>query len=430
MLFTTILLPLFLWLRLHCNCIKLSQVINNNGTIQLVRAESGKQSFLVVNNSTRYRLSHNILKRISKYFDLNILPNEVVWAMPLDTDHVSDDRRYPKSKKWWEFIGKRHRDDLGKIDFIKLLQQLVPLEFRSNIAINIGAQDGINHDPTYPLFKTLRYGGLVFEGDPDYLQILRKNMQAVNYTGGIHIIEKYIRSSTLLEAMVSNKVPTSFDALKIDIDSIDFSILETILLAGYSPRLVMVEVNPDIPPPFVWSLRESDQFQFNLTSAMSGAYGMSVTAAFNLLVSNNYTLVEIEFEDLECKGCRFSEHNAWFVHNDLLVSGNSITSPPTAAYNKEEYSEKMFRMYWSRGPYEECIHLAECPLHIILGNSCPPLKASISLAGNPFVAEKILGKINQNMATLCPNCTFKSAVSEFIGGATKSDVNPCVFDNI
>ena len=51
----------------------------------------------------------------------------------------------------------------------------------------------------------------------------------MNYTGGIHIIEKYIRSSTLLEAMVSNKVPTSFDALEIDIDSIDFSILETIV---------------------------------------------------------------------------------------------------------------------------------------------------------------------------------------------------------
>ena len=46
-----------------------------------------------------------------------------------------------------------------------------------------------------------------------------------------------------------HRTPKKLAALKVDIDSIDLPVLEAILEAGYRPMVIMVEINPDVPPP-------------------------------------------------------------------------------------------------------------------------------------------------------------------------------------
>ncbi len=139
----------------------------------------------------------------------------------------------------------------SNVTFEGLLEHFVPKARHDRFAVNIGAQDGKTGDPCYSLFAA-GYAGVVFEGDPNYFSRLHGYLAGVNSSGRVHVSWGYTSPAKVVPTLQSYRTPTDMDVLKVDIDSFDLDLTQAILVAGYRPKTLCVEINADIPPPIQW----------------------------------------------------------------------------------------------------------------------------------------------------------------------------------
>jgi FkbM family methyltransferase len=296
--------------------------------------------------------------------------------------------------EWWKNVGMIKEQP--PISFRNLLP-LLASHRKTLTAINIGGQDGILHDPTYELYRDLNYTGLIFEGDPEYLPILRTNIRKVNQSGKVFIVEEYVKSSSIKAHLSYHNIPQNFDVLKIDIDSFDFAIIKAILDARYKPNLVVMEINQDIPPPFQVHILEKN-FTFDVNKVRKGFYGVSADTLYHYFTSKGYITVDIEIQG--------PEHNMWFALKSLLDS--------TAVLPLKW--ESFVNLFWYRlGKQTNCIHMEMCLINQLIphcsGRTDKGLQASLNLVHphNYQVALQKLGNINNYLNRV--SGSFKNAVS-------------------
>ncbi len=122
----------------------------------------------------------------------------------------------------------------GIIDFI-----LSNMKKPKHTFVEIGCSNGIENNSSNLALKD--YKGVVFDAKHQrieaYYEFARRNKIANN-------VAAYARHMTILrtkQAMLI--IPTKPDFFSIDIDSIDFYIVETMLRKGFKPSLICVEYN-------------------------------------------------------------------------------------------------------------------------------------------------------------------------------------------
>lgn len=192
-----------------------------------------------------------------------------------------------------------------------------PLVVSDKYAVNFGAGDGLcmipaqcgaadaqgHGDPVYPLFKNFGYSGLAVEGNPQLLPFLSANLPAQN----ILKVTSFITPVTAVQLLMQSKTPLDMDYFKNDIDSYDCAVLFSVLKTGYKPKIIQVEVNPEIPYPIVFGVNFKDGFKSNLGNA--GFYGCSLTLAAGLTKPFGYDLVAVSLT-----------HDVIFVRSDLVAA--------------------------------------------------------------------------------------------------------------
>ena len=94
------------------------------------------------------------------------------------------------------------------------------------------------------------------------------NLAAVNSSGGVHVLWGYAEPDTIGERLRRAGVPRTLDALKVDIDSTGLPTLRGVLASGFRPKVLMVEINPDIPPPISWHVAHAPLPSNKTPSAM------------------------------------------------------------------------------------------------------------------------------------------------------------------
>jgi hypothetical protein len=129
-------------------------------------------------------------------------------------------------RQWYEYTGLDMSLYNDKNISLSKLIRLIPHSKSNKVAINIGARDGIDHDPVYELYQNYSYIGICFEGDTKMLPILRDNMKKINDSGKIHIIEEFAKVNKMKSILNYYKIPKDLDVLKVDIDSYDYAILK------------------------------------------------------------------------------------------------------------------------------------------------------------------------------------------------------------
>lgn len=317
---------------------------------------------------------------------------------------------------WYDYTGldaSTFTNNDRNISLSKLIK-LIPSSISNRIAINVGARDGVDHDPVYELYQH-GYTGILFEGDSKMLPILRDNMKKVNDSGKIFIIEEFARVHKMSSIMKFYNIPKEFDVLKVDIDSYDYAILRSILVSGYLPRIVLVEMNVDIPPPIQWYLDETVHSKYEQKYGWFGSYGGSPDAFYELMATYNYRLIDMsiydEFVDPECARC---EHNLWFIKNDIAKS-----SVPAMKWID------MTALYWHRQDaifgkkLPICLHMKHCPVQhlktLFGGKAMHGFDASIALLEkkNNEKAMKFLQDIMKHMHHICgANCHFYGGLNK------------------
>lgn len=191
--------------------------------------------------------------------------------------------------------------------------------FASRYVVNIGAGDGVScNDPCYPLFQ-IGYSGLAVEGEDN--KEIYENIPSENI---MKITNFMVTPFNVNHLFNHAKVPNNFDFLKIDIDGYDGPVLESILMGGYRPKIIQVEINPEIPPPIEFSVMYSDMYKvLDEEGSYSGFYGMSLCYAARLMRYYGYHLIYLD-------NVTPFAHDAVFVRND--ISG-ILGSDPNMTYD-------------------------------------------------------------------------------------------------
>jgi hypothetical protein len=100
-------------------------------------------------------------------------------------------------------------------------------------------------------------------------------------------------------------------------------VMEAVLVAGYSPDLIVIETNPAYPPPIHFKLRYGAHAKrfFHAGGAHHILYGCSLSAANHIAKAHGYTLLQFVIED------------AYFVRTAVISKfAGSVPGGPSEAF--------------------------------------------------------------------------------------------------
>jgi hypothetical protein len=165
------------------------------------------------------------------------------------------------------------------------------------IFVEIGVGNGSENNTAFLLSQG--WTGFWIDGNPKFLKVIgdRKDLSRDCLQGLVSTVSRE-NVSALFQQL---KVPEVFDLLSLDIDQNTYYAWEG--LAGYRPRVVVVEYNASILPGVEWKVR----YEPNRMADGTHNYGASLKALELLGRRLGYSLV----------GCDFIGVNAFFVRNDL-----------------------------------------------------------------------------------------------------------------
>ena len=156
-----------------------------------------------------------------------------------------------------------------------------------------GAWDGMHLSNTFHLIRTTNAKVVMIEGDESkFLNLLETQKKYPDQIIPINAYVDYNLNSkyTLDKILNETSIPKDFDILSIDIDSYDLAVWESVKF--YRPKLVIIEINNDIPPGI--KQRHSEHNWLN-----------SFTSTVEVGIEKGYTLICHSF-------------NLFFIRNDLL----------------------------------------------------------------------------------------------------------------
>ena len=139
--------------------------------------------------------------------------------------------------------------------------------------------------------------------------------------------------------------PTSFDALHLDLDGDELPVLTALLTAGYTPKLLSLNLNIDVPPPIQMHWREPSAAlsrrhgQRLLAGAVTAGLGSATADAYySLLVPRGYSLLGFSLGRYS-RWCQRCERRMWFARSVEVLG-----LPPSQTLLTWQ---QMVKMFWS-----------------------------------------------------------------------------------
>lgn len=168
--------------------------------------------------------------------------------------------------------------------------------------VEFGAWDGIKFSNTCRLIRENNYRALLIESDELKHAELLRNFPDAN----VQTLRRCISfegENTLDNAISGSAFPTDFDFLSIDVDGVDYHILDS--MKDFRPKVICIEFNPTIP----------NAVDFVQKRDMRTKHGSSAKAICRLADKKGYSLVA-------CTAC-----NLFLIRTDLrdLVIDRSVS---------------------------------------------------------------------------------------------------------
>lgn len=177
-----------------------------------------------------------------------------------------------------------------------------------------GVQNGLECNTAH-LAAHCHWGGLLIEANAEmYRQLKMVHEMLSRFTGDagrVKLANELVTAENVADIFSSNNVPTAFDLLSIDIDGNDYWVWKA--LAGYRPRVVVIEYNAIYAPPTRWVM------PYDPGHVWDGGtkYGASLTSLSDLGKEMGYDLVATDSHGI----------NAFFVLRELC---SQLLSPLSA----------------------------------------------------------------------------------------------------
>ena len=190
----------------------------------------------------------------------------------------------------------------------RYVAELLPDE-REQLAVDLGAGDGIRHSNTHTLFAS-GWRGLAVEYDSRRAYRLARLYR--NHPN-VFVCRCRVTPQNVVALLSAYELAPEFGLLSLDIDSYDYWVLDA-LLREFRPRLIVTEINEKIPPPIRFVVKYDPAFELR-----HHFYGYSIESLAELCARHAYALIELEY------------------NNAFLVPTESAPAPAltaTAAYRR------------------------------------------------------------------------------------------------
>lgn len=192
--------------------------------------------------------------------------------------------------------------------------------------VDFGAGADPHGSTTHRLIEARNYSGVLIEGVPEKAQFLRKLYEK---NGRVTVFEKFVGlhpedRDCLDRILAGTPVPPGFDFLSIDIDGNDYHAWQAI--QRYSPKMVMIEFNPTIPP----------EVDFVQPADGSVNFGNSLAALVRLGKTKSYELAAV------------MGVNAFFIHRDYYDRFGITDNRIEALWTKRDCITYIFSGYDGR----------------------------------------------------------------------------------
>lgn len=240
-----------------------------------------------------------MIKKLIKKFLNNYQDNK---KRMIGHSHIINIRaKYPEVKNLSDLdykIFSQNGED-GILDYI-----VECLKIKKPNFIEIGVGDYTESNTRF-IFETRSLRGLVIDCLPDLKNKINQNIKS--WKGELSIEENFVSTDNILDILNKNNF-YSTDLLSIDIDGIDYWILEKIK-KNYS-KIVILEYNSifgnniEVTIPNIKNFNRTSYHFSNL------CYGMSIKAAINLMDKKNYYFL----------GTNNLKNNAFFVSKNFPKS--------------------------------------------------------------------------------------------------------------
>ncbi len=161
----------------------------------------------------------------------------------------------------------------------------------NRFAVNLGAGDGVScNDPVYPLYQA-GYAGLAIEGGAN--AALAVNLPSPTIR---KLISTFITPANIASLLSENGCPLDPDFLKLDIDGYDGPVLRALFEAGFRPKVLQLEVQPEFPPPLAFAVHYHPEYRcVDDRNKVSGFYGASLAYMAALGRQFGYFAAQIDF---------------------------------------------------------------------------------------------------------------------------------------
>ncbi len=184
----------------------------------------------------------------------------------------------------------------------------------------IGCGNGLENNSTALLLKN--WQGLWVEAETESLKNISAKFSELLRAGQLRLSDQFLTADNVVQIFLAHDVPKKLDFLSVDIDGMDYYLLEA-LLPHFHPRAIAVEYNAKFAPPIDCVVPYNPRFRWDY----SDYFGASLTALTRLLNSQGYELV----------GCSLSGANAFFVDKSEIQDHFCPPFTPENHYEPARY---------------------------------------------------------------------------------------------
>src|ERR1035441_9103151 len=204
----------------------------------------------------------------------------------------------------WEFSGFSQNGEDGIIDFL-----LFNLNTQNRCFVEIGSSNGLENNTSW-LAIVRRYSGLMIEGDDVLAQKCRQNFQMLNYGLQSTHASETLNNIRELMALSLHKNP---DLLSLDIDGIDYYVMKEILVAGFRPKIIVVEFNSAFGPSANITVQYKPDFNYTKEHPTHLYYGVSIMGWRNLFANCGYRFITVDQNGVNAFFVDETEFSADFI---------------------------------------------------------------------------------------------------------------------
>ena len=166
------------------------------------------------------------------------------------------------------------------------VSELLP-ETNHGTAVDLGAGDGVRWSNTYALF-TNGWKGVGVESDT---RRFTKLARAYRHYPQVFACRNLVTPHNVVALLQSYEIEKDFEVLSIDVDSNDYWILQAALRV-FRPRLIVAEINENIPLPIRFVVKYDPDFQLR-----HHFYGCSIMSLADLCRQHDYAVLELEYNN-------------------------------------------------------------------------------------------------------------------------------------